>query len=76
MSVGLRCAVVGALVCVAGWAWLAIQLLKTLSAAAIVGSSLLAGVAVLDLVRRVDLPNEPVSWVIFLDRSDPSCLCA
>jgi hypothetical protein len=71
---GFRCAAAGALVWAAFWFWFASQLLKTLSAAVIVGSSLLAGVAVFDLVRRVDLPKEPVSWVIFLERKDPSCL--
>ena len=48
--------------------WPANQSEKTLSAAATVGSSLLAGVPVLDLDRRVDLPKEPVSGTAFLER--------
>lgn len=55
--------------------WPASQSEKTLSAAATVGSSLLAGVPVFDRDRRVDFPNEPVSGTAFLGRpNEPSWL--
>lgn len=58
-------------------AWLLIQSPKTLSAAVRVGLSRFAGVPVLDLARRVDLPKEPVSGTARRDRvvpGWPSCL--
>ena len=58
-------------------AWLFIQSPKTLSAAFRVGLSRFAGVPVLDLARRVDLPKEPVSGTARRDRVLPwwpSCL--
>ncbi len=50
------------------WAWFWIQLEKTLSAAAMVGSSRRAGVAVFDLDRREDLPKDPDSAAALRER--------